>query len=387
MGVGDLAGLAVATARPRGVAGMTLLATSVGPSALWYTARSSGLVLLGLLTINLVLGIGVQARWRPAGWPRFVVQNLHRNVALLAGVLLVIHVVTVELDPFVKVGWWAALVPFVSAYRPLWLGLGTLSLDLLLAIVISSLLRGRIRASWWRAIHWLTYLSWPVALLHALGTGTDTRWSAVFIYEMLCVGLVVAAVIVRIVRATNLGSGRRTVLVTGAAAAPLAVLIWSAGGPLQPGWAKTAGTPTAALSSGGPSSGASSAGSSSAQLESFSAPFRGTLSFAGSSLTISGQVRSGPGGSLRVALVGQQLAGGFQASGGTVSYSPSQSMGPFQGRVTSVGGNSVGFNLAGQGGQPVNARLVLSPSGGAQVGGTLYVGSAAPSSSQGGEGE
>lgn len=211
-----------------------VVATS-SPSDLWYVARGSGLVLLGLLTANLVLGIVIQGGWCPPSWPRFVVQAVHRNVALLAVILLAIHVLTVELDPFVGVGWWTVVVPFVSPYRPLWVGLGTVSLDILAAVVATSLLRRHLRPTWWRLVHWLTYLSWPVALLHSIGTGTDTHVGAVFTYEIACLGAVVAAVLLRLARATKLSPRLRRAGLVAAAALPAAVILWSAVGPLQRG--------------------------------------------------------------------------------------------------------------------------------------------------------
>ncbi len=82
--------------------------------------------------------------------PSFAVTALHRNASLLAVVLLTIHVVTAAVDPFVSISWLAALVPFTSHYEPVWMGLGTLSLDIMLAVVVTSLLRDRIGQRTWR---------------------------------------------------------------------------------------------------------------------------------------------------------------------------------------------------------------------------------------------
>ena len=70
------------------------------------------------------------------------------------------------------------MVPFASPYRPLWTGLGTVGVDLMVAVAVSSALRQRIAARTWRGIHWLAYGSWPVAMAHSLGMGTDaaTVW-------------------------------------------------------------------------------------------------------------------------------------------------------------------------------------------------------------------
>jgi sulfoxide reductase heme-binding subunit YedZ len=147
-------------------------------TALWYTTRATGTVALVLLTGTLVLGILTAGRVRARSWPRFAQADLHKRVSLLAMVFLALHVLTSVLDTYVHVGWAAIIVPFASQYRPAWTGLGTVGVDLILAVAISSAFRQRIRSRTWRGIHWLAYGSWPVAMFHSLGMGTDasTLW-------------------------------------------------------------------------------------------------------------------------------------------------------------------------------------------------------------------
>jgi sulfoxide reductase heme-binding subunit YedZ len=145
---------------------------------LWYLGRGSGVVTLVLFTVSVILGIGARSG-RPAPWlPRFAVTTLHRNTGLLATVFLVLHVVLLLFDPYAQLDVVDTVFPFLAGYAPLWVGLGTLALDLLLALVFTSLLRHRLGHRTWRAIHWSAYAAWPVALVHALGAGTDggTVW-------------------------------------------------------------------------------------------------------------------------------------------------------------------------------------------------------------------
>src|SRR5205085_11050222 len=135
-----------------------------GPSALWYATRGTGAVALVLLTVSVVLGIGELRAWRPAGAPGFAVAALHRTVSLLAVALLAAHIVTTLLDPFPHIGLANALLPFQTSYRPLWLGLGTIASDLLLALVVTSLVRRRLGYRAWRGVPWLAYACWPVAV-------------------------------------------------------------------------------------------------------------------------------------------------------------------------------------------------------------------------------
>jgi predicted ferric reductase len=146
-----------------------------------------------------VLGILSVLRVQTSGWPRFLTVGLHRNLALMTLVFLALHIVTAVVDPFTHLGWLAAVVPFSSYYRTFWLGLGTIAFELLLAIVVTSLVRGWIGQQAWRLVHWLTYISWPVAVLHGVGTGTDA-WSAwLFALQALCVAAVLGAVGYRLV--------------------------------------------------------------------------------------------------------------------------------------------------------------------------------------------
>ena len=156
---------------------MAIAAASTSPT-LWFITRGTGITALVLLTIVMALGVANVRRLRTPTVPRFVLDAVHRNAALLAVSFLVLHVLTTVLDSYVSISPLAAIVPFASSYKPLWIGLGAISLDLLLALMITSLLRRRIGHRIWRATHWVAYASWPVAMLHSLGAGTDagSRW-------------------------------------------------------------------------------------------------------------------------------------------------------------------------------------------------------------------
>jgi methionine sulfoxide reductase heme-binding subunit len=147
-------------------------------NALWYAARGTGVMNLLLLTVVVALGIATRSGRPLPGLPRFAVAGVHRSASLLAVALLVVHVTTLLFDPYAQLRLLDVVVPFAGSYRPLWLGLGTAACDLLLALVATSLLRHRLGLRAWRAVHWVAYAAWPLALLHGLGTGTDagTGW-------------------------------------------------------------------------------------------------------------------------------------------------------------------------------------------------------------------
>jgi len=151
-----------------------LAATSTSLSTtVWYTIRATGVVALVLLTVTTVLGMLSASRARTRRWPAFAQVELHKRATLLALVFLGLHVLTAVVDTYVRVGPASVVVPFASPYKPFWTGLGTVAVDLLAAVAVSSALRRRIAPRTWRGLHWLAYGAWPFALAHALGAGTD----------------------------------------------------------------------------------------------------------------------------------------------------------------------------------------------------------------------
>src|ERR1700730_18596370 len=171
---------------------------TIGPSALWYLTRATGAVTLLLLSVSMVIGIVGVGRLQAAGWPRFVVDGVHRNVSLLALVLLLVHIVTSVLDPFASIHVIDAVVPLTSSYRPIWLGLGAFASDLLLAIAITSVVRRRLGHAVWRATHWLAYVCWPIAVLHTVGTGSDVKQVWLLALTAACIAAVSVAVWARV---------------------------------------------------------------------------------------------------------------------------------------------------------------------------------------------
>ena len=153
-----------------------LAAPLISDSTWWYLSRASGFVSLTLFTASVARGLMTAGRVAGPSWPRFVIEGLHRNLSLAAVVFVSVHALMLLADEFVQIGLLDVFVPLVSGYLPLWLGLGALAFDVLLALVISSMLRVRVRHRVWRTVHWMAYLGWPVALAHMIGIGTDRVW-------------------------------------------------------------------------------------------------------------------------------------------------------------------------------------------------------------------
>jgi sulfoxide reductase heme-binding subunit YedZ len=170
----------------------------VSDPVLWYIDRGSGLAALLLLTTTVVLGVVSVVRVHSQRWPRFALADLHRNLALLALVFGVVHVLTSVVDSFVPIRVADAFVPFVAAYRPFWLALGTIGADLMLAVLVTTAVRRRLGFHAWRRIHLLSYACWATSVVHSIGIGSDSRsaiWGVMIVAG--CIGAVGGAMVQR----------------------------------------------------------------------------------------------------------------------------------------------------------------------------------------------
>jgi methionine sulfoxide reductase heme-binding subunit len=224
-----------------------MAAVTAGPSVYWYLTRASGGVSLILLTLSVVIGIAAIGRLHSASLPRFAIDGLHRTSSLLALAFLVAHILTAVLDSFAPITLVNAVVPFGALYRPLWLGLGAVAFDLLLAVIVTSLVRHRLGYSSWRAVHWLAYLSWPVALVHGLGTGSDLHQTWMLVIDVACTVAFLAAVVARVVVGWPAHPRLRVGALCAALGFVLGLAAWLPGGPFGRHWARRAGTPPALL--------------------------------------------------------------------------------------------------------------------------------------------
>lgn len=162
--------------------------------ALWFLSRGTGMVALLLLTATVVIGITHSARASSRRWPRFARHAMHRNLSLLAISFVAVHIAGAIIDRYAGIRWAAAVLPFTSSYHPFWIGLGALAWDLLMATVLTSLLRHRIGLRTWRMLHLASYGLWPLALGHGLGVGgADSRLGWVLAIDAGCALAVIVA--------------------------------------------------------------------------------------------------------------------------------------------------------------------------------------------------
>ena len=172
-------------------------------SALWSFGRGTGLAALALFTLALVLGV-VARSGRQLPWlGRVGVSDLHRTAALTGTSLIAVHLGSLLFDPYAQLKVIDFVLPFLASYRPLWLGLGTLAIDLLIVVTGVSVLRGRVGPRAFRAVHWSTYALWPFALLHAFGSGTDAGSTWFRAFAAVCVLAVTAITVWRLAPSFN----------------------------------------------------------------------------------------------------------------------------------------------------------------------------------------
>jgi sulfoxide reductase heme-binding subunit YedZ len=351
-----------------------------GSTALWYLTRATGLVSLILLSATVVLGTVASVGWTSDRWPRFLSQSVHRNLSLFCLALIGVHVVTTVGDGYVPIGLADAVIPFRSPYRPIWVGLGALAFDMLLAVAITSALRRRIGVAAWRGVHWLAYACWPIAVVHGLGSGSDSRLPGATLVFVLCTGAVAAAVAWRLAA----GRARSVTWRLGGAVAGAAVLVvitaFAAAGPLRPGWSHRAGTSSALLAQLSSSASVSYSAPTPTTPDTSAPPASG-IPTAPFETTVSGTVATSPpngGGDaevtlsmqladstvpLQVRIIGPAVNGGVALRRSTVTF------GQLSGQVTALDGSTIGALVRGPTGSlDLTANLSLNPGAGTLTG-------------------
>jgi sulfoxide reductase heme-binding subunit YedZ len=330
--------------------------------AFWYFTRGSGAVALVLLTVSFALGLLTLLGWATDTAPRLIVQGLHKNVSLLVMVFLGLHIVTAVADGFVPLRWIDVVIPFTSHYRAAWIGLGAVAVDLLIALIVSSLLRVRIGYQTWKIIHWTAYVCWPFALVHAFGSGTDARQRWFQLLAALCLIGVIASVGWRLVARRPATPQARGIALGGFVLAPIAIVIWTFTGPMQRGWghvAKKAPVSTSALATG------------------FDAPFKGTsqtLSAGGTDTTLQIDADLAPttAAVVEIRLQGTPTAdGGLTMHNGEVDLGPSDDPQQWSGTVSSYQDGRLVAQLADKSGATLDVSILVRLEPGGSASGTV----------------
>jgi DMSO/TMAO reductase YedYZ heme-binding membrane subunit len=322
-------------------------------SITWDTARAGGLVAYLLLSVSVCLGLALANGWRSSGWPRFMTNDLHQQLTLLAIAFVGVHSIAVLLDPFMKFTPGEVLVPLASHYRPYWVALGIVAAYLTIALWLSEQARRWIGYAWWRRLHYATFAAYLLVTVHGLASGSDSdTWWAFAIYggSTAAVATLLSA---RIFAARP--SGVRTGAGVATAGAMLGIWAFAVLGPLQPGWNSIAnlgrGSGSRLVAAAAPSASPSPSPSASAAgpARAFQAPFSGSEQVsnadAGARLVISGDLQGRPGDRLRAELSGRVAGGQFLVQSGRLLYQPAGGS-EYSGAIDSVQGAQLSGRLS-----------------------------------------
>jgi sulfoxide reductase heme-binding subunit YedZ len=355
---------------------MIAIVASTGPSPVWYVARGSGLAALVVLTVSMLLGIITSVRWTNPRWPRFVIELVHRNSSLLAFGLIAVHAAAVVVDAFAPIGWKDTVVPFAAGYRTVWLGLGAAALDVLVAVLVTSLLRHRMSHQTWRLVHWFSYLCWPLVVVHGLGTGSDTKLGWVLALYVGCVAAVILAAWWRLAFGWPHPLAIRVAGLAATVVAPIVLVTWLAAGPLAAGWARRAGTPASLLAplapapagSAPPASTPPSTGAEGLATPPFSAQLAGTIRQSGAAADGSVTVRlaaslsGGATGVVDIDLTGPPVqGGGILMDTSRVTLGPAWQPGLYQGTVGTLRGDRLVAEVRSAGRPPLHLAVTVQP--------------------------
>ncbi len=192
-------------------------------------------------------------------------------------------------------------------------------------------------------MHWTAYLCWPVAFLHGLGTGTDTREALGLFANVGCLLVILVAIWWRVGATRGVSAGRRVTATLASFVVAFGVVAWMLLEPMQPGWARKAGTPSELLTA------APGVASSAAALRApMSSGLLGSIreddadGSGRATVTIDADVRAVPGARLEVVISGAALRdGGVSMSASSVRLASSVARESYQGRVARLDGNEV----------------------------------------------
>jgi len=200
----------------------------------WYAARAAGVVAYVLLSAVVALGLSMSGKKALKRWPRFALEAVHRFGGLLVGAFIVIHITTVAIDSYLPFSPASLAIPLVSRYRPLWIALGIVAAELLLALAVTNHYRDR-RLSYalWRRAHYLNFLVWGAATLHGLGSGTDRSTPWLLALYALAVASICGLITWRVLRLRRRSLWLRRLAPPIAAGAALVVIGALALGPLR----------------------------------------------------------------------------------------------------------------------------------------------------------
>jgi predicted ferric reductase len=140
----------------------------------WYAARLLGFLAYGALAVSVIYGLLLSTGILDRIAHRVVSFTLHQDLSAIAIGLTALHGAVLALDTFVPQSVRQLIIPFAGPYRPEWVGIGQLTLYLMITVYASFSVRRRLGQRAWRLLHYTTLLAFAGATAHGLMSGTDT---------------------------------------------------------------------------------------------------------------------------------------------------------------------------------------------------------------------
>jgi predicted ferric reductase len=140
----------------------------------WYVTRASGIIAYLLLWFSTILGLAVTSKYLDGMLDRLFTYDFHEFISLLSVGFTLVHVIVLMLDQFMPYSLTQILVPFISPYRPFWVGVGVIAFYIILLVTITFYLRNKIGTRAFRTIHVVSLAGYLGVTLHGYYSGTDT---------------------------------------------------------------------------------------------------------------------------------------------------------------------------------------------------------------------
>jgi sulfoxide reductase heme-binding subunit YedZ len=149
--------------------------------AMWFITRAAGMMAYLLLWLSTAWGLAIPSKIMSDMLTGDFAFDFHQFISLLSLGFLGLHIFVLTADRYLPYSLAQVLIPFISPYRPVWVGIGTLAFYLTLLVTVTFYLKKRIGMKRFRAIHYSSLLAYLFAVVHALFAGTDSSMPATLI--------------------------------------------------------------------------------------------------------------------------------------------------------------------------------------------------------------
>lgn len=141
---------------------------------MWYVTRAAGIMAYLLLWLSTAWGLAVSSKILDNLLHRSFTYDFHQFISLLSIGFLALHIIVLSADKYMPYSLAQMLFPFISPYRPLWVGIGVIAFYLILLVTVTFYMKSKIGMKAFRTIHVLSLLGYFGAVAHSFFSGTDS---------------------------------------------------------------------------------------------------------------------------------------------------------------------------------------------------------------------